>query len=67
MDLNFEDSLGINWEEEARVHSNILDRYKQTGAERMQRLDQAIRKYPQERVDAVTQACASALKQRKFE
>jgi len=63
---SIEDFHRIDWEEENRVHSDILDRYKKTGAERMRRLDEAVREYPQERVDAVTQACVSALKKEKF-
>ncbi|MCR4276164.1 MAG: hypothetical protein NUV90_02145 [Candidatus Parcubacteria bacterium] len=62
---NIFDFSGIAWKEEGRVHADILDRYKKTGAERMRRLDEAIRNYPQERVDAVTQACRDALKPEK--
>jgi len=54
----------IDWKEEARVHADVLDRYRKTGPERMRRLEEAIREYPQERVDAVTQACVSALKRK---
>ena len=65
MDPRYPSSFGfseIDWEEEARVHSSILGNFKETGAERMRRLDEALREYPQERVDAVTRACVSALK-----
>lgn len=40
----------------------VLKTYRATSGERMRRLDEAVRAYPQERVDAVTQACVSALK-----
>ncbi len=51
--------------EEARIHSEVLQMYRGTGDERMRRLAEAVREYPQERVDAVAQACTSALKPQK--
>ena len=50
---------GINSRGKARVHSDIFARLKK------KRLDEAIREYPQERVDTVMQACADALKPEK--
>ncbi|MFA6519775.1 MAG: hypothetical protein WCT41_03055 [Candidatus Paceibacterota bacterium] len=55
--------------EEARVHSEILEQYRRTGGIRMRRLATAVdmddaKDYPQERVDAVTKACMSALKRK---
>ncbi|OYV63604.1 MAG: hypothetical protein B7X03_01135 [Parcubacteria group bacterium 21-58-10] len=55
----------IDWREEVRTNSYILNRFRKTGDERMQRLAEAIREYPQERVDAVMQACQDALKPEK--
>lgn len=57
----------INWKEEATVHADVLATYRKTGRERMKRLEEAVKlmdDYPQERVDAVTKACVSALKKK---
>lgn len=59
---DIEDFMPIDWDEETRVHGDILAAYRKTGDLRMQRLAEAVEEYPQERVDAVTQACVSALK-----
>lgn len=58
----------IDWKEELKVHAEVLARYRESGGERMKRLEAALDlksdRYPQERVDAVTKACVNALKQK---
>lgn len=42
----------------------VMETFRATSDQRMQRLDEAVRAYPQERVDAVTKACVDALKKK---